>query len=265
VTRLAPILVAAVAALAASGCGGSNAGSVVSETTQNLGKIHSGVLDLKLMVTPHGRGEPFGFELKGPISLRPGKLPVARIEYTQTANGKSASATFVSDGTHAWVVSATGTRPLTAAQAAPLQGATHALSGSGGGGLSAFDVGAWLKHPKVSDGGTVGDTATQKVKGELDVVAAANGLMGFAALAGRNSSQIMGDDATRLQNAVRSSSVELLTGKADHLLRRLTMLADLGFDVPSTLKNALGTSVGAKVDFLLAVDRPNTPVVVHGP
>jgi hypothetical protein len=263
--KLAAVAVAsAVVALSASGCGSSSAGSVVSQTTQNLEKIHSGNLDLKLMITPHGGGEPFGFELKGPFSLRPGKLPVARVTYTRTANGTSASATFVSDGVHAWVVSRTGTRPLTASQAAPFEGATKALSGSGGG-LSAFDVGAWLKHPTVSDAGMIDGAATERIKGDLDIVAAANGLMGFAALAGRNAAQIVGGDATRLQNALRRSSVHVLTGKDDRLLRRLAMSADLGFDVPAALKNALGTSVGTKIDFLLAVDRPNSAVVVHGP
>jgi hypothetical protein len=263
VKLLAVTVAGAVVALSASGCGGSSAVSLVSQTTRNLEKIQSGVLDLKLMITPHG-GEPFGFELKGPFSLRPGKLPIARVAYTQTANGKSASATLVSDGVHAWVVSRTGTRSLTAAQAAPLQGATKVLSGPSGG-LSGFDVGAWLKHPTVSDGGTVGGAATERIKGDLDVVAAANGLMGFAALAGRNAAEIIGTDATRLQDAVRASSVHVLTGKDDRLLRRLVMSADLGFDVPATLKNALGTSVGAKIDFLLAVERPNSAVVVHGP
>jgi hypothetical protein len=262
VKRLALI---ALAAAALAGCGsGSNAGSIVSETTDNLGKIHSGVLDLKLMVTPHGGGEPFGFELKGPFSLRPGKLPVARVAYTQTANGTSGTATFVSDGTRAWVVSPAGTRPLTAAQAAPLVGATQALGGSSGG-LSGFDVGAWVKHATVSDGGTAGGAATDEITGDLDVVAAANGLMGFAALAGRNATEIAGADATRLRDAVHSSSVKVLTGKDDRLLRRMSMSADLGFDVPAGLKNALGTNVGAKIDFLLAVTDPNTPVVVKAP
>jgi hypothetical protein len=261
VRRLALI---ALAAASLAGCGGSSAGSVVSETTSNLGKIHSGVLDLKLMITPHGGGQPFGFELKGPFSLRPGKLPIARVAYTQTANGTSGTATFVSDGTRAWVISSTGTRPLTAAQAAPFIGATHALGGSGGG-LSGFDVGAWVKDAKISDGGTAAGAQTDEITGDLDVVAAANGLMGFAALAGRNATQIEGADATRLRDAVKSSSVDVLTGKDDRLLRRMTLSADLGFDVPASLKNALGTNVGAKIDFLIAVTDPNKPVVVHGP
>jgi hypothetical protein len=244
--------------LVAAGCGSSGK-STVSETTKNLAKIHSGVLDLKLLVTPRS-GDPFGFELKGPFSLRPGKLPVARIAYTQTANGQSATATFVSDGASAWVLSNGRTMPLSEEQAASLRTSAAVLGGSGGG-LSTFDVGAWIDDPEVSEGGA----STDRVTGVLDVVAAANGLMGLAELAGRDGAQIEGADADRLREATRSSSVHLLTGKDDRLLRRLVLSADLGFDVPQSLKQALGTTVGAKIEFLLAVARPNSPVKVKGP
>lgn len=258
-TRVAAIACALAAALGSAGCGGASGASTVSETTRNLARIHSGVLDLKLLVTPRS-GEPFGFELKGPFSLRPGKLPIARVAYTQTANGKSATAIFVSDGAHAWVQTSGRTVQLTDAQASAFRSSTRALGGSGGG-LSTFDVAAWIREPKLSDGGGSND----RVSGTLDVVAAANGLMGLTALAGRNGAQIAGPDADRLRRATRSSSVELLTGKTDRLLRRLSLSADLGFDVPATLKQALGTTVGAKIEFLLAVDRPNTPVEVGRP
>jgi hypothetical protein len=225
---------------------------VASQTGKNVAKIHSGVLDLKLIVTPHDGGQPFGFELRGPFSLREGKLPVARVVYTQIANGHSANATFVSNGAHAWVVSSSGTRALSAAAA---QGLTFT------GGFTGMDIGSWLKDAKVSDGGA----GLDKVTGTLDVVAAANGLKGVAALAGRNVQAIEGSDAKRLEEATKSSSIELLTSKGTRLLRRLSVSADLGFNVPASLKRALGADVGAKVDFLLAVARPNSRVVVQGP
>jgi len=232
-----------------AGCGGS---SVASETGSNLAKIHSGVLDLKLLVTPHGSGEPFGFELKGPFSFRPGKLPVARIAYTQIANGSSATATFVSTASQAWVVSSGGTRQLTGAQLRSLRmGDT----------LSGLDIGRWIRDERVSDG--PGDL--ERVRGKLDVVATANGLSDVAALAGRNVDEIRGDDAKRLEAATRGSTVELLTTKGDHLLRRLALRANLGFDVPASLRRALGTTVGATVDFRLVLAHPNSRVVVQAP
>jgi hypothetical protein len=259
VRRLAPIGIVAALALVAAGCGGSGASGVASQTSQNLAKIRSGILDLRLIVTPKGSGRPFGFELKGPFSLRPGKLPLARVAYTQIANGHSATATLVSDGTHAWAVSGGSTAPLSAAQTALLMAA--APSGKSGG-ILGFDVGKWVQHPSLSDGGAVGGAPTDEIRGGLDVVAAANDLL---ALTGRATRPITGDDAKRLQQATRSSSVDLFTGKKDRLLRRLTLSADLGFDVPPQLRAALGNIVGAKVQFLLAVTNPNGHVTVKAP
>ena len=247
-TRFIALVV--VLALVPAGCGSS--GSVLSQTGKNVAKIHSGVLDLKLIVTPHGSGTPFGFELKGPFSLREGKLPIARVVYTQIANGQSANATFVSNGAHAWVVSGSGTHELSAAAA---KGLTFT------GGFTGMDIASWVKNPKVADAGPGLDSVT----GTLDVVAAANGLRGVAALAGRNVAAIQGSDADRLRAAAKSSSIKLLTSKGTRLLRRLSVSTDLGFNVPASLKRALGADVGAKVDFLLAVARPNSRVVVQAP
>jgi hypothetical protein len=247
VTRLAAV--AALLALAAAGCGGSR--SVAAETGDNVAKIHSGVLDLRLLVTPHG-GRPFGFELRGPFSLRTGALPVARLAYTQIANGTSASATFLSDGRRAWIRSANGTSRLSPAQARSL-GFGRAFTG--------LDLGSWIRDARVSDAGA----GLDRVTGTLDVVAAANGLNGVASLAGRDVPRLAGSDAERLRAATRSSRVVLLTTKRDRLLRRLDVAADLGFDVPQSLRAALGSDVGATVDFHLAVARPNARVVVRAP
>jgi hypothetical protein len=237
-------------ALVSAGCGGS--GSVLSQTGKNVAKIQSGVLDLRLMVAPNGGGPPFGFQLKGPFSLREGKLPIARVVYTQIANGHSASATFVSNGAHAWVVSGSGTHALAAAAA---QGLTFT------GGFKGMDIASWVENAKVADAGA----GLDRVTGTLDIVAAANGLRGVAALAGRNVVAIQGSDADRLRAATKSARIEILTSKGTRLLRKLSVSADLGFNVPASLKRALGADVGAKVDFLMSVARPNSRVVVQGP
>jgi hypothetical protein len=249
--RAVPPLVGLLLVLAVTGCGGGSS-SVAAQTGRNVAKIHSGVLDLRLVVTPHGGGSPFGFELRGPFALREGKLPVARLALTQIANGSSATATLVSDGRRAWVVSSGGTRALSSTQA-------RGLSFTGG--FTGLDIGSWIRDAKVSDGGADLD----RVTGRLDVVAAANGLDGVAALAGRSMPTIAGDDAKRLEAATKSSRVVLLTRKSDRLLRSLDVAADLGFDVPASLARALGAQVGARVEFKLAVARPNSRVVVHAP
>ena len=49
------------------------------------------------------------------------------------------------------------------------------------------------------------------------------------------------------------------------MLRRLELGAELGFDVPADLKDALGDAVGAELTFLLELEDPNTEVEISPP
>jgi len=97
------------------------------------------------------------------------------------------------------------------------------------------------------------------------VVNAANGLLGLLRQLGRTAPRIQGDEATRLQDAVSSSSFDVWTSKDGHLLRRLLLKADLGLNVPAELRRVLGDVVGAKIDFELEIARANQPVRVTPP
>ena len=256
--RLAAVLLG-VALLAGCGGGGPSADEVLKDTASNLGKLRSGVLGMKLLVTPQGQGQPFGFELHGPFALRRAGLPVARISYTQIADGNRSTATLVSNGSTAYIETADGTRrPLDAAQAETLSQAGRQAAGAGG--VGRVVVGRWLKDADASDGGSGMD----KVTAELDVREAVAGLLDAARLAGQNVPRLSEDDLKQVEDAVRSTSFVLYSGKRDRLLRRLQMSVDFGFDVPEKLRQTLGDLVGAKVDFELRVDRPNGRVSVRG-
>jgi hypothetical protein len=241
-----------------AGCGGgSSAHDVLSETAARLGRIQSGTLDMRLVLTPRGkagRGD-IGFTLHGPFTLRRGGLPVLHMTYTQLAGTRSATATLVSDGRTAYAESAGRRIPLSATQVAELRGATQQLQSGPGVRLPIED---WIDHPKVSGGGEVGGADTDHVSAGLDVVNAANGLLGLVRAFGTNAPTLTGKSAQQLRDAVRSSSFDLWTGKKDRLLRRLRIAAQLGFDVPPTLSRALGRLVGAKLEFELAVSNPKT-------
>jgi hypothetical protein len=258
VNRLLAVLVG-VALVLAAGCGGSDdseARDVLKQTAAKLGEIRSGTLDLKLLVTPSGGGEPFGFKLHGPFRL-PDKrdaLPVATLTYTQIANGKQATARLVSDGSDAYVENDGDRTPLTPDQKATLSKAGDQLEGAGG--ATQLAIGSWVKDAALDDGGSVGGSATDKVSAKLDVVAVVNGLLQIVRLSGRDTGTVRDADAKQLDDAVRSSSFELWSGKQDRLLRRLAMSVDFGFDVPGELRRALGDLVGAKVDFELGVRNP---------
>jgi hypothetical protein len=255
VKRAAAVLAGfAVLAAGCGGGGGRSAQDVLGQTASKLGAIHGGVLGLKLLVTPQGNGQPFGFELHGPFTLAKGGLPVTNMAYTQIANGQQATATLVSNGTDAHVEIGGKQVPLSPAQTASLRQAATQLTGKGKGGRLALDK--WVADAKVSDGGTVGGAKTDKVAGRLDVAEAVNGLLEFARLSGRNVGQLTTTDRKRLQDAVRASSFVVYSGKDDHVLRKLQLAFDIGFDVPAELKAALGTLVGAKVEFELDVANP---------
>jgi hypothetical protein len=123
----------------------------------------------------------------------------------------------------------------------------------------------WVKDPIVSSGRDIGGSPTEHVSGRLDVVAAANGLLDLVRQLGRNAPTLEGYQAQRLERSVRSSSFDLWTGRDDHQLRRLLLRANLGLDVPQSLRRILGHVVGAKVEFDFRVSRPNQPVNVPPP
>jgi hypothetical protein len=248
-----------------AGCGGGNrANQVMSDAAGSLGKLRSGNLTLRLVVSPReGTKGRIGFELRGPFALRPGGLPVAKIVYTQIAGARQGTATFISTGTKAYAEVNGKAYELPASSTNALR---QAAGGSGNSSTFAeLRIDNWVKHPAVTDGGQVGGAPTIRVSGDLDVVAAANGLLDLVRQLGRAAPTIEGDQAKQLEKGVKSSSFELWSGRDDHILRRLLLKADLGLDVPQSLRRVLGDVVGAKVDFELAVSNPNQPVSVAPP
>lgn len=248
--------------LLVAGCGGSGrAHGLISDTAGNLNKLSSGDLTLRLVVAPsRGTKGRIGFELRGPFALRPGRLPVAKVVYTQIAGAREATATFISTGTKAFAVVKGRAYELSPTSAAALRQAAGSSSTFG-----ELRIDNWVKDPAVRPGGNIGGTPTERVSGRLDVVAAANGLLDLVRQLGRDAPTLAGDQAKKLERAVQSSSFDLWTGRADHQLRRLLLEAKLGLAVPESLRRVLGTVVGAKIEFELGIARPNQAVTVSPP
>jgi hypothetical protein len=248
-----------LAAVALAGCGGGGkASSEIRQTVDKLGSIRSGNLTLRLVVTPlSGNAGRIGFQLRGPFSVRKGALPLANIAYTQYVGPRAATVSFVSDGRNAWAVANEKRIQLPATAVAQVRNASSGF-GAGSGAFGAMQIDTWFSDATVSDGGN----DTDHVAGKLDVVNAANGLLGLVRRLGRAAPTIEGDSADQLREAVKSSSLDLWTGKDDKLLRRLLLKARLGFDTPEQLKAALAGVAGANVEFELAIANPNRPVEV---
>jgi hypothetical protein len=235
--------------LVLAGCGGG-ASNDLRATQDHLSSIHAATLGLRLIVTPRtsgGRGsQPFGYELKGPFDLRSGgPMPKLRVDYTQIANGRTATAMLVSDGQKATV--STGGKTVTLGGAAARQ--LNVLGGAFS--KDSLDLTGWVRNPQTSNG----PAGSERISGDLDVGRA---LSYFAGLTGSAAPALTKDEEKRLQRAVKSSRIEVVTGKHDKLLRSVHFVADLGFDVPPDLRAALGNLVGAKLELLLELANPQT-------
>jgi hypothetical protein len=129
----------------------------------------------------------------------------------------------------------------------------------GQGGLEELGFERWIADAKLSGG--PGDT--DKVTGDLDVVAAMNGLAGLSGLLGSGTTKVSESRGRQVEDAVKDSSFELLTGKKDRLLRKLAIMFELDADVPAELRKALGEErVGARFELDLSLDEVNQPVQI---
>ena len=269
--RTSAAVATAVAALVTAGCGGAggsgeDGAQALRRTSANLAKIHSGDLTLRLVLTPGksgGGGRGVGVEMKGPFSFAGGgPLPVARVSYTQIAGGQQVPATFISTGRAAFVEVNGTTYRLPRAQADVLR--LGAGAGADAKGLDALQLDArrWMRHPKLSGGPDLQGQKTDRITGDLNAGPALSDLLGAASRAGTGGG-LQGADARRLSETVRSSSIEVLTGAEDRLLRRVTVSADL--DVPESLRRQVGGRAALHLDFQLGVARPNRQVTVTAP
>jgi hypothetical protein len=241
-------LAAALAVAALAGCGGGGSGSVLSDSSKALGGVRSGVLSLKVVIEPRGGAgkNPFGFELKGPFTL--GDTTLARMTYTQIANGRTGTATFVL-GRNGGYVEANGARhALTAQQLQQFRGATRKAAGGGG-----LQLDRWATSVHRSD---CGDAVC--VKGDLDPVKAIMGLTQLQRQVGAGAAPVAGSQD--LGDAVKSSRYDLVARKSDKVPQKLALVVDFERQVPPKLRRSLGTYAGAKIAFSFALDRPNEDV-----
>ncbi|MDQ3239961.1 MAG: hypothetical protein M3Q43_00930 [Actinomycetota bacterium] len=281
--RLAAVAaVAALCGLAPTACGGEAPGEVVARTQDNLARIRSGDLDAKLVIAAEGpkRTGATGFELRGPFELArsAGDLPKARIAYTQIAGSRRATVTLVSTGERAYIEVRGKAYELTSDQERQLReegGPLGGGSGSGTGGATAsptgsLDLAAWLREPDLSAGERIGGAETDRVTGEVDVASVVTDVLGAAERLGVpreavGGGALRGAGDERLDRAVSASSIELLTGREDRLLRRLQLGIKLDAKAAAGGGASLGDVEAVRVDLELAIERPNTPVRVDAP
>ena len=252
-------------ALVLAGCGDrAEAEELLAETTDRLGEIRSGDLELALVAAPKGTGEDTGFELRGPFALAgPGSLPRMRLQYTEIADGRRRMMTVVSTGTRAFIE--VGGRPyaLPPERVEELREAVRELDEAGG--LQQLRMEDWAEDPELAGRRTTGSTVTEHIVARLNVAEAADDLLDLARPFEALGLERVLRDADFVRRAARSGTIDVYTGEKDRLLRKLRMEVDVGLDVPGVLRDTLGAVVGANVTLELEVSRPNRRVVVREP
>ncbi len=251
--RRAAAVLATLVLTGAAGCGGDE-GSALQQTADRLDQIHGGDLDLELRLVPKGSAG-IGVALRGPFALSAERrLPVADITYEQRA-GATTRATFTSTGSRAWVTTQGRTVRLQGAQLQGLRvgaGKTQSLADLG------LDVGSWIRKPRTGAGPRLDGVATERITGDLD---AEQALGDLARASGQDG--LGPDEGKRLGRTVSRSSITLVTGKEDRLLRSLRLRATL--DVPPELRAKTGGTSALDVRLDLRLRGINRPVRVSAP
>jgi hypothetical protein len=260
VTRARVALASIALAAALAGCGATSADDVLERTSANVARVRSAELGLRLVLEPRsGRGR-VGFDLRGPVELRRGRLPIARLAYTQIAGPREARATFLSTGSATFVDVAGTAYRLPQRQADALaRSAGQIRSGR------TLALGRWLADARVEDGGELDGTATDHVSATLDAVAALRDIFAAAAAAGADVPDLAGARSDELRHAIERSSIDVWSGHEDRFLRRLRLRIAFRVAPPRPLQHQLGRLVGGRLAFDVDLTHINQPVRVEAP
>jgi hypothetical protein len=247
--RLLLLLSLAVALVA--GCGDaveSNPASsrtdvdqLLRDTFGNIDKLTSANVDAKLAID--GQGQSVSARLTGPYqSTGKGKLPKFQLAATLENAGKSFSAGVTWTGDKGYVNMQGTNYELSGVVARQFeagyeQAAKSTKKGDGGALLGALgiDFTKWLRDARNEGDAQVGDTETIKLSGKADVARVIDDVQRLAEKArtlnvpgtGQVPQKLTPQQRQEIVDAVKSFSVELYTGKADRVLRRVVVAADL--------------------------------------
>jgi hypothetical protein len=255
--------VVALAATALAACGAErSADQVLSDTASGMGKIRSADLNLRLVLEPNQsvRAGRVGFALRGPLDLDTRGLPAARLRYTQIAGDKEGGATFISTGREAFVEVGGAAYRLPAERSRALETSAGAVRQN-----VYLPAGRWVREAKIDDGGTVGGVKTDHVTAQLDAVSALRDIFATMRSAGADAPDLRGAAADEVRDAVAAATIDIWSGREDHLLRRLRLRVDFQARTPAALHGRLGALAGVRLALDIDLDRVNQPVHVQAP
>ncbi|HZQ86794.1 MAG TPA: hypothetical protein VFA83_18255 [Acidimicrobiales bacterium] len=242
----------------------------LSSTSSHLHDVHSGRLDMTMLASTATAASSVGegFELAGlfAVATKKGRLPVADLRYTRITGAAHAQTRFISTGSAAFLGLDSGVYRLADSRVAGLRARGTAGKDAG---LAGLNLDKWISHPVLHPAGTRDGVPVVRITGTLDPIQALNDMLSVASGLGAadegSPTHLSGAAADRVRGAVRSSSVELVTGRADHLLRELHVEIRLAVSDADNLRSALGRLAGVRLTMGLVVTRPNQAVQVPAP
>ena len=196
------------------------------------------------------------------------ELPEADLTTAKLGTPVQPPVRFLSTGHEAFIVQADVGYQLTADQVAPLR-----LQSGKGTGFSGVDLRGWAIDASSQPATTTpAGEVVDRVTGRVDPVAALNGIVALASQLGGgpdSALSIAASDADRVHAATQASSLELLVGRDDHVLRALT--ARVEFAAPQTqstggaVVQALSKFGHLTLTIELRIDHPNDQVTITRP
>lgn len=282
------LTVAAVTVLLLAACGGSSgntsgqAAALLRETFDGSHQVDSGVLGVKLAVSPAGSGAakgPIALSFGGPFQgLGKGRLPQSDFTITLSALGRSGSLGVLSTGTKGYVSLDGTSYQLPAATFRQLEGSLSQLtsssgSSSGSGLLGRLGISPlkWLKNPTVvgtetMDGASVTDihagVDVPRLLLDLNTVLHKSSSLGISG-ANRVSSGISSATRARIARDVHNPTLDVWTGSADHTLRRLDV--NLAVPVSGSFSTLLGGARAARIALAMQYGHINQPQTITAP
>jgi hypothetical protein len=267
-----------------SGGGGSNATSLVDQTFSGSHPIHSGKVKLAFSLQAPGSStlkDPVQISFSGPFqSQGPNKLPKFAFALSFQAKGTSLDAGATSTGDKGFVnFRGTNYAVPTNVFAQFKSGYEQSKNKSASGatkrqGLSTLGVKPlnWLQNPVVKGDETVGGTTTTHIVAALNesaflddvdkLLGKAGSVPGVGAAAARLPKHLTPAQRSKITKAIKSSTLELWTGKSDKTLRKLAVAVALD---PTALGKSAGGATSAQIAFSLEFDDLNQPQTITAP
>ncbi|MDE3129776.1 MAG: hypothetical protein KGL16_01360, partial [Acidobacteriota bacterium] len=249
--------------------------------------VKSGVIKLDLRLVPNGSSSfpgPIELSFGGPFtSAGAGRRPQSDFTVAIVANGRRSTLQVIAAGGKGYITVAGQSYQIPAASLRRLESGFGALGSSGGsrsrsaGTFSKLGVEPlhWLIDPRITGTTRLNGVKTTRIRAALDAAAmirALSTLLGKTTLVGTGGSSgtarprahsIPPATQRRIAQTLGSPSVEVWTGTADRLIRKLTVTATI--PVTGVMRSHLGGLRSAAVTLDLEYSDLNQPQRISAP